>query len=169
MNFSDPFGLCPKHAGGDGKTETAADCSREVLDAWAQKNVVLGEGATWDGVDPALRDAVTMTSITMNAELTVYSTTNGTHAPNSFHYHGLGVDISRVNGRKLLEMGVGERNQTASNIAGLMYSYIPAGRQAELIGPHFSLRFYRGPWSNSDAQKLQRAHMSHVHASILSR
>jgi RHS repeat-associated protein len=29
VNYSDPFGLCPKEMGGDGKTRTLADCPKE--------------------------------------------------------------------------------------------------------------------------------------------
>jgi hypothetical protein len=31
VNFSDPFGLCPTWAGGDGKTNGFSDCSKEQL------------------------------------------------------------------------------------------------------------------------------------------
>lgn len=44
INFSDPFGLCPKSAGGDGKTEELADCPRGSAGWWAWRDAQ-GEGS----------------------------------------------------------------------------------------------------------------------------
>jgi RHS repeat-associated protein len=43
INFKDPFGLCPKQAGGDGKTEQLDDCEAGTSGYYANK-VVKGEG-----------------------------------------------------------------------------------------------------------------------------
>lgn len=77
INFWDPFGLCPAHAGGDGETSTAADCSRDILDAWASEHVDLHPDATWDGVDGELRDAIVKASIQLNSDFYVLGTTIG--------------------------------------------------------------------------------------------
>lgn len=45
INFSDPFGLCPKSAGGDGKTEEMSDCPRGSSGWWAWRDAQ-GEGST---------------------------------------------------------------------------------------------------------------------------
>ncbi len=39
INFSDPFGLCPKAAGGDGKTEEYSDCPRGSSGYWAHQSM----------------------------------------------------------------------------------------------------------------------------------
>lgn len=55
VNYSDPFGLCPKDAGGDGKTEEYKDCGKGSSGYYAYRasqgdnsavNTVLGWGAT---------------------------------------------------------------------------------------------------------------------------
>ena len=55
VNFADPFGLCPKSAGGDGKTENTDDCEKGTSGYYANKvakgegtviNTVLGLGAS---------------------------------------------------------------------------------------------------------------------------
>lgn len=55
INFSDPFGLCPKDAGGDGKTEEFKDCEEGASGYYANKvakgegtvvNTILGVGAS---------------------------------------------------------------------------------------------------------------------------
>ncbi len=54
VNFSDPFGLCPKDAGGDGETEAYSDCPKGSSGYYAHRatqgdssltNTVLGWGA----------------------------------------------------------------------------------------------------------------------------
>lgn len=59
INFSDPFGLCPKDAGGDGETEEYSDCPKGSSGYYAYRatqgdssivssisNTILGWGAT---------------------------------------------------------------------------------------------------------------------------
>lgn len=46
INFSDPFGLCPKSAGGDGKTEEMSDCPRGSSGWWAYRDAQ-GEGSSF--------------------------------------------------------------------------------------------------------------------------
>lgn len=46
INFSDPFGLCPKSAGGDGKTEEMSDCPRGSSGWWAWRDAQ-GEGSSF--------------------------------------------------------------------------------------------------------------------------
>lgn len=45
INRSDPFGLCPKSAGGDGKTEDLDDCPRGSSGWWAMRDA-RGEGSS---------------------------------------------------------------------------------------------------------------------------
>jgi len=167
VTYADPFGLCPEYAGGDGETESAADCPREVLDAWAENNITFGPGASWDGVDPTLRDAVIKGSIDLNMRLHVYSTTGGRHSPTSAHYGGFAVDISRINGTKFSQMDDGTAFQLAPTVASAIGAYIPADRRREVIGPDMSVRFHRPPWNPAAAARLRAAHRSHIHISIL--
>ena len=44
INSSDPFGLCPKSSGGDGKTEEMSDCPRGSSGWWAWRDAQ-GEGS----------------------------------------------------------------------------------------------------------------------------
>ncbi|HRQ78493.1 MAG TPA: RHS repeat-associated core domain-containing protein [Gemmatimonadaceae bacterium] len=46
INFSDPFGLCPKSSGGDGKTEEMSDCPRGSSGWWAWRDAQ-GEGSSF--------------------------------------------------------------------------------------------------------------------------
>ena len=46
INSSDPFGLCPKSSGGDGKTEEMSDCPRGSSGWWAWRDAQ-GEGSTF--------------------------------------------------------------------------------------------------------------------------
>ena len=157
MNFSDPFGLCPEYAGGDGKTAGAGDCPREVLESWADKNVTLEPGVSWDGVDPTLRDAVIKGSIDLNMRLHVYSTNGGTHGPNSNHYAGNAVDISRINGVKFSLMDDARAFQLAPNVAAAIGAHIPQRRLREFIGPDISVRFHRPPGTLRRRQACGRA------------
>ena len=43
INLADPLGLCPKSAGGDGKTEETSDCPRGTSGWWADREA-RGEG-----------------------------------------------------------------------------------------------------------------------------
>lgn len=43
INNSDPFGLCPKSGGGDGKTDDTSDCPRGTSGWWAHRDAQ-GEG-----------------------------------------------------------------------------------------------------------------------------
>ena len=157
--------MCPAYAAGDGRTASSADCSPEVLEAWRAQNVQLGPGATWDGVDPTLRDAVTRASIDERARLYVGYTTNGTHAPHSAHPSGHAVDISRVDGTRLGELDEATRAQVARTLAEDVVRHIPAERRHEMIGPDFAERFDREPWTPAQAANLQRQHRDHVHIS----
>jgi hypothetical protein len=108
-----------------------------------------------------------MSSIELNVSLHVFSTTGGTHSPTSFHYHGLAVDISRVNGRRFWEMTNEQAAVMSVQLAGSLGSFIPRNRLAEIIGPDISVRFYREHWPEVTAAQLRRAHRSHLHVSVL--
>lgn len=167
LNYGDPFGLCPKYAGGDGKTETAADCPREVLDAWAEKHVQVGNGVSWDDVDPTLRDAVTKGSIDLNADVYISATRNGVHAKGSAHYEGNAVDVSRVNGQRIGVMTAEGREGEAARLGYEIFKYVPGNRRREFITPAFALRFHRPMWVADQIQQLMDEHSDHVHISIL--
>jgi len=125
--------------------------------------VKLAPDATWTGVDPTLRDAVTKASIQLNEDLYVSATTNGTHAPRSYHYNGLAIDISRVNGKKFITLAP----QIAQGIGNVTLSFIPEGRWREFIGPDFAFQFNASSiWSADTRRHLILEHRSHVHIAI---
>jgi len=129
--------------------------------------VQLGEGATWDGVDATLRDAILKASIDLNASLYVFATTNGQHSARSFHAAGGAADVSRVDGTKFSLMPNAMAQEVGAQVGNAILNHIPPGRRAELITPLGSAqRFYREPWSQTDAARLVAAHRSHVHVSI---
>jgi len=45
INFDDPFGLCPKSGGGDGKTDDTSDCPRGTSGWWAHRDAQ-GQGSS---------------------------------------------------------------------------------------------------------------------------
>ena len=54
INFSDPFGLCPKSAGGDGKSDSFSDCP-PGSSGWYANRLSTGEGSRfWNNVGGAL-------------------------------------------------------------------------------------------------------------------
>ncbi|HEX7041205.1 MAG TPA: RHS repeat-associated core domain-containing protein [Trueperaceae bacterium] len=168
VNFSDPFGLCPEYAGGDGRTDTADDCPREVLDAWAEQHITLGPGASWDDVDPILRDAVIKGSIQLNRDFYISTTTNGRHSPQSAHYDGNAVDISRIDGQRFSLMDDQTAFRLGPAVGAAVASFIPNNRLREIIGPEFAVRFHRAPWPYGQRlTNLINAHRDHVHVSIL--
>jgi RHS repeat-associated protein len=162
VNFSDPFGLCPEYAGGDGKG-TVADCPREILEAWAAAKISLAPKATWKGVDPTLRDAVIMASIELNTPFFITATTNGSHATNSHHFAGRAVDIGLVNG--VSPRSLSADDPLARQVAESVRTFIPPNRQGEFIGPNFAYRMHRDNWTPQTQQVLIRAHRGHIHVS----
>jgi RHS repeat-associated protein len=166
VNFSDPFGLCPEYAGGDGLTETADDCPSGVLENWATEHVILDStrGATWEGVDSTIRDAVIKASIQLNATFLVTATTNGVHAPNSHHYNGRAVDIGLVNGVSPRILDVND--PMPRQVSDAVRSFIPRNRQGEFIGPNFAFRMHRDQWSLSTQADLMKGHRGHIHSAL---
>ena len=165
-NYGDPFGLCPKYAGGDGATETAADCPRDVLDSWAGKHVAVNPTTDWKDVNSTLRDAVVRGSIDLDEDVYVSAGKEGGHASHSFHAVGLAVDISRVNGTKFLEMS--DPTAVGGALANAITAYIPGRRWAEVFSPAGIHRYnWSKQYTTAKLMKLQRAHQSHVHVSIL--
>jgi hypothetical protein len=49
LNYADPFGLCPKEDGGDGKTEEYSDCP-EGSSGWHAYQDALGQGGVYNNV-----------------------------------------------------------------------------------------------------------------------
>ncbi len=127
--------------------------------------VVLAPGATWDGVDSRLEQAVIDASMHLNIHLYVNATTNGRHDPNSVHPCGQAADISRWR-------PVGETQwhffkndpETATDFESIM---------AEELGP--SLHEAYGPdWlyhlhgmTADDVTELYATYQDHVHISVL--
>ena len=65
VNYSDPFGLCPKDAGGDGKTEEFDDCPEGSSGHYAQKDAS-GQGGlinTAQGVVASCKESLTCASV----------------------------------------------------------------------------------------------------------
>lgn len=167
MSYSDPFGLCPKYAGGDGATSGAADCSQEIVDAWAARHVQVNPKTNWDDVDPALRDAVARGSIDMNADFYVSAGQEGGHAARSFHALGLAVDISRVNGVKFVGMSDSQAILTGGAVADAITGNLARGRWAEVFSPASLNRYDKNVhFTPAQLQALQRKHRTHVHISV---
>lgn len=74
VNFSDPFGLCPGYAGGDGKTKGSDNCSTDILNALASKHIIVGN-TNWHDVDATLRDAVIRGSSDLNHDVYISART----------------------------------------------------------------------------------------------
>lgn len=71
INSSDPFGLCPKDAGGDGKTEEYSDCEKGTSGYYAYRatqgqggvvNTILGVGAACGESDVCEAGAAILTT-----------------------------------------------------------------------------------------------------------
>jgi len=69
INFSDPFGLCPKDAGGDGETEEYGDCPKGSSGYYAHRasqwdssaiNTILGWGASCGENTACMGAAITL-------------------------------------------------------------------------------------------------------------
>jgi hypothetical protein len=91
-------------------------------------------------------ETIEITSIGISA------TTNGQHAPTSNHSRGLAVDISRINGVRIIELG--NNNLVKQLQISLdLYSNI-----RENFGPHFKHKF-RNVWSVG-------GHQDHIHYSV---
>lgn len=166
VTYSDPFGLCPEYAGGDGRTDTPDDCPREVLDAWAATHIHVKDGVNWDRVSPFLKDAVIKASIALNVHLRISGGAEAAgHSERSFHRHGLAVDISAVNGTFFTDLRPGERNAMADILTTEILKRIPVRRRAEVFTPLFSVRYDKKLDSGTLAS-LTKSHYHHVHVSI---
>src|SRR5690606_42070572 len=121
-------------------------------------------GATWDGVDPVIRDAVIRASIELNSSFFITATTNGKHSQLSHHYAGRAVDIGLIDGVSPRTLPIDD--PMPRQVAEIVRSYIPQKRQGEFIGPNFAFRMHRANWDADAQRRLMGQHRGHIHVSV---
>jgi len=95
----------------------------------------------------------------MITDIYIMATTNGEHGPDSNHYRGTAVDISRINGQKMILMGL---NNQIEKLQEVMDDF-PNVR--ENFGPHFKHKYSveSGTWNYSHPVG---GHQDHIHFSV---
>ncbi len=169
VTFTDPFGLCPKDVGGDGKTRTVGDCPQGVKDRWASTHVTAGpSGANWRKLSPGLRDAVVRASMAMRVSVNISAagSKNPIHSCCA-HAQGRAVDINKVNGERFQDMDPGAAVAIGNQLAAEIVNRLPSGQGMEVYAPGMAFRLDR---FISAGERLARlaGHYSHVHVSVRS-
>ncbi len=91
------------------------------------------------------------------AKIFISSASDGTHDPNSRHYMGKAVDISRVNGRRLAEF-YGEDEAVTAIVNALQESFEGYQERRENFGPYFCKKL--------GEPKPMPGHDDHIHFSV---
>ncbi len=92
-------------------------------------------------------------------DIYVMATTNGKHGTDSNHYKGTAVDISRINGQKMIVSGLTQQ------IIELQEAMDDFQNVRENFGPHFKHKFFIG--SNTwDLSYNVGGHQDHIHFSV---
>ena len=116
-----------------------------------------------EGVNAVLIAACEKASNERGEEWYVSSTTGGQHSPTSAHQYGKALDISRINGQRIVKVAT-----VRGGMVGLLIAkYIPFHLLREIITPDFAMRFHRQQWTKAMIDEFVRAHRNHVHVSIL--
>jgi hypothetical protein len=167
ITFSDPFGLCPKGVGGDGRTSSVDDCSQGTKNAWFRNHVHVNPHTDWRHVDRTLRDAVVRGSMLMQADYYISAGKETGHAANSLHPVGRAVDISRVDGSLMSGMDDAQKAIVGLQVLGAVVSGIPFERRSEMYSPALALRADR-TMSYDLLEEIRAAHVkpAHVHIGI---
>ena len=169
MNHSDPFGLCPEYAGGDGKTATAADCPDEVVQRWAANHITY-HGVESRSADPRVIDIVARASIDHNTSVNIsslrrlpgnpYYTASSLHSTNPSR----AVDVSAIGANTVLELVAAGRTAEVSAFQQSLEGYAGAALN-ESYSPN---RFYktRRGGEFTPGKKLRDGHQDHIHIGI---
>lgn len=88
----------------------------------------------------------------------IMATTNGSHSPNSNHTKGTAVDISRINGVKIANLGPNDQVQALQN------GFDGYNGIRENFGPHFKHKTY--PDGSVNLNFPVGGHGDHIHVSV---
>jgi len=169
IRFSDPFGLCPEYAGGDGKTSTAADCSKEIVANWASSHITY-YGVSHPDADPRLIDAVSRASIDHNTTVNISSMRR---LPGEPHYTkkslhskdpARAVDISAIGSSTVVELEATGRGAEVSAFQQTLEGYAGA-KLHESFSPE---RFFKPALGGifMPSADLRNGHQDHIHFGI---
>jgi hypothetical protein len=90
----------------------------------------------------------------------ISATTNGEHGPNSNHYKGTAIDISRINGVKIINLGANFQVQSLQNAFDNYQSI------RENFGPYFKHKTFLNGTLNTNWPI--GGHQDHIHVSVQS-
>jgi RHS repeat-associated protein len=168
VNFSDPFGLCPKRVGGDGRTQAVTDCPQDVMNRWAAKHITITAhgGTDWAGVDPALRNAVVWASMDLDVSFGVSGGRESGHSSGGGHLQGSAVDINTVNGVRLGAMPLDIAANSGNMVARTITSFLPVDKQPIMIyTPGMAYRS-TPPLRPLQRLRLLELHRTHIHITV---
>ncbi|MBW1297807.1 hypothetical protein [Aquimarina litoralis] len=117
-----------------------------------------------DGLKRALREANSKfegTSTPKIDEIYIKTTTNGKHSPTSNHKNGTAIDISRINGVKMI-LATGSSIEQIKELQKALDN-VPDVR--ENFGPHFKHKYFK-EYDTWDYNYNVSGHKDHIHFSI---
>jgi RHS repeat-associated protein len=171
VGYSDPYGLCPKYAGGDDKTPGAEDCSKDVVRQWAASHITY-HGVQSRDADPRVVDAVARASIANNTSVNISSLQrlpgNPDYSASSLHSTSpaRAADISAIGANTVSELVSAGRTREATAFQEKVEQFAGlGGRLHESFGPE---RYFKPSLGGifTPSARLRNDHQDHIHIGI---
>ncbi len=106
-----------------------------------------------DALASMIESAVSSTGLSIN----INSTTGGAHSKRSFHYHGMAVDINRINGKRI------DDKSNAADVLKFQQFLEKHSDIGECFGPSINIR--KQGTNIVQKPQMKKKHLDHLHIS----